>query len=76
MAEYLCKLGTASGQMVTQTEEAPSEEEARQRLATQGYYVFSVKPRRRLARTQLGACASGANGFQTSTRMPSRSALR
>jgi len=53
MAEFLCKLGTASGQMVTQTEEAPSEEEARQRLATQGYYVFSVKPRRRLARLHL-----------------------
>ena len=53
MAEYLCKLGTASGQMVTQMEEAPSEEEARQRLAAQGYFIFSVKPRRRLARLHL-----------------------
>ena len=53
MAEFLCKLGTASGQMVTQTEDAPSEQDARQRLAAQGYYVFSVKPRRRLARLHL-----------------------
>ena len=53
MAEFVCKLGTASGQRVTQTEDAPSEQEARQRLAAQGYYVFSVKPRRRLARLHL-----------------------
>jgi type IV pilus assembly protein PilC len=53
MAEFLCKLGTVGGQMVTQMEEAPSEEEARQRLAAQGYYIFSVKPRRRLARLHL-----------------------
>ena len=53
MAEFLCKLGTATGQMVSQTEEAPTEDEARQRLAAQGYYVFSVKPRRRLARLHL-----------------------
>jgi type IV pilus assembly protein PilC len=55
MAEFVCKLGTASGQTVTHTEDAPSEQEARQRLGAQGYYVFSVKPRKRLARLHLQA---------------------
>lgn len=55
MAEFVCKLGTASGQTVTHTEDAPSEQEARQRLGAQGYYVFSIKPRKRLARLHLQA---------------------
>lgn len=43
--EFICKLGTASGQVIKQTEEALSEAELRQRLAASGYYVFSVEPR-------------------------------
>jgi type IV pilus assembly protein PilC len=58
MAEYLCKLGTATGQTVSQMEEAPSEEEVRQRLAAQGYFIFYIKPRRRLARLHLQGARS------------------
>lgn len=43
--EFICKLGTASGKVLNQTEEALTETELRQRLAAAGYYVFSVQPR-------------------------------
>ncbi len=43
--EFICKLGTTSGKVIRQTEEALSEEELRQRLAAAGFYVFSVEPR-------------------------------
>jgi len=42
MAEYVCKLGTEAGRVLTQTEEARSEEELRQRLRAQGFLIFSV----------------------------------
>jgi type IV pilus assembly protein PilC len=42
MAEFVCKLGTDAGRVLTQTEEARSEEELRQRLKAQGFLVFSV----------------------------------
>jgi type IV pilus assembly protein PilC len=45
MAEFVCKLGTDAGNVLTQTEEARSEEELRQRLRTQGYLVYSVRPK-------------------------------
>lgn len=41
--EFVCKIGTASGQILTQTEQADSEADVRQRLGAQGYYVFSVR---------------------------------
>src|SRR5207237_2116814 len=43
--EFVCKLGTAAGHVTTQTEQATSEGELRQRLLAEGYYVFSVEPR-------------------------------
>ncbi|HTS70997.1 MAG TPA: type II secretion system F family protein [Terriglobia bacterium] len=45
MAEFVCKYGTEAGRILTQTEEAHSEEELRQRLRGQGYLVFSVRPK-------------------------------
>ena len=45
MAEYVCKLGTDAGRIMTQTEEARSEEELRQRLRSEGYLVLSVRPK-------------------------------
>src|SRR5271155_4162550 len=42
MAEFVCKIGTDAGRVMTQTEEARSEEEVRQRLRAQGYLIFSV----------------------------------
>jgi type IV pilus assembly protein PilC len=50
--EYVCKLGTTAGRVISQTEEALSEAELRQRLAAAGYYVFSVEPKQ-LLRTKL-----------------------
>jgi type IV pilus assembly protein PilC len=45
MAEYICKFATAGGHVTSQTEQAASEAEVRQRLLAQGYYVFSVHPK-------------------------------
>ncbi|MGA8221484.1 MAG: type II secretion system F family protein [Candidatus Acidiferrales bacterium] len=43
MAEFVCKVGDASGRIFQQLESAPSETEARQKLADRGFYVFSVR---------------------------------
>jgi type IV pilus assembly protein PilC len=42
MAEYVCKVGDATGRVLQQLETAQSPEEARQKLADRGLYVFSV----------------------------------
>jgi type IV pilus assembly protein PilC len=47
--EFVCKLGTETGRVLSQTEHAPSESELRRRLAAQGYYVFSIQPKRVLS---------------------------
>lgn len=43
MAEFICKLGTPGGEIVTRTVEGLSEHELRQRLAQEGYRIFSVE---------------------------------
>jgi type IV pilus assembly protein PilC len=43
MAEFVCKVGDATGRISQQMETAQSEGEARQKLAEQGLYVFSVR---------------------------------
>lgn len=40
--EFVCKIGTPAGHVVSQMEQAASEADVRQRLASQGLYVFSV----------------------------------
>jgi type IV pilus assembly protein PilC len=45
MGEYVCRIGTESGQVESQTLEAASEQEVRGRLAAQGYLIFSVRPK-------------------------------
>jgi type IV pilus assembly protein PilC len=52
--EYVCKIGTVSGRVTSQMEEAASEEELRTRLAAQGYYVFSVRPKQALSQKLVG----------------------
>ncbi len=42
MAEFVCKVADATGRISRQTETAQSKEEARQKLADQGFYVYSV----------------------------------
>jgi type IV pilus assembly protein PilC len=43
MAEFICRLGTPAGEIVTRTVEGMSEQELRQRLAQEGYRIFSVE---------------------------------
>ncbi|MFQ5817364.1 MAG: type II secretion system F family protein [Terriglobia bacterium] len=45
MAEYVCKVGDARGQVFEQVERAESENELRRRLSAQGLFVYSVRPR-------------------------------
>jgi type IV pilus assembly protein PilC len=44
MAEFVCKVGDTSGRIFRQMETAQSKDEARQKLADQGFYVFSISP--------------------------------
>ncbi|HEX6624213.1 MAG TPA: type II secretion system F family protein, partial [Pyrinomonadaceae bacterium] len=44
MAEFICRLGTPAGEVVTRTVEAAGAGEARVRLEAEGFRVFSVLP--------------------------------
>ena len=44
MAEFICRLGTPTGEIVTRTVEAPGLIEARARLEREGFRVFNVTP--------------------------------
>jgi type IV pilus assembly protein PilC len=43
MAEFICKLGTPAGEIVTRAVEGLSEPELRSRLSREGYRVFTVE---------------------------------
>src|ERR1700689_5004551 len=43
MADFVCKVGDASGRVFQQVETAQSEEEARQKLAVRGFYVYTAR---------------------------------
>ena len=43
MAEFVCKVGDTSGRIFQHIEVAPSEGEARQKMADRGLYVFSIR---------------------------------
>ncbi len=53
MTEFICKLGAPSGRVTEETHQATSENELRSRLAAEGYYVFSIRPKD-LLRIRLG----------------------
>ncbi len=44
MAEFICRLGTPAGDIVTRTIEAVGVQEARARLESEGFRVFAVTP--------------------------------
>src|SRR6266403_6212040 len=44
MAEFICRLGTPAGEVVTRTVEAAGVNEARARLEREGFRVFNVTP--------------------------------
>lgn len=62
MAEFVCKVGDATGHVFQQMETAQSESEARQKLADRGFYVYGVRPNLTVGRL-LG-------GGQTSRKLP------
>lgn len=43
MAEFICRLGTPAGEIVTRTVEGLTEKELRQRLQLEGYRIFSLE---------------------------------
>jgi len=53
VADFLCKVADASGHVSSQIEVAQSLEEARQKLADRGLYVYSVKPQEGLLSSLL-----------------------
>jgi type IV pilus assembly protein PilC len=44
MAEFICRLGTPAGEIVTRTVEAIAANEARTRLEREGFKVFAITP--------------------------------
>jgi type IV pilus assembly protein PilC len=44
MAEFVCRLGTPAGEIVTRTVEASAVHEARARLEREGFKVFNITP--------------------------------
>jgi type IV pilus assembly protein PilC len=59
MAEFICRLGTPAGEVVTRTVEAVGVAEARVRLEAEGFRVFSVVAPRAAG---LGALTRGGKG--------------
>jgi len=54
MAEFVCKVGDATGHVFQQTETAQSESEARRKLADRGFFVYAVRPNLSIARALSG----------------------
>jgi type IV pilus assembly protein PilC len=53
MAEFICRLGTPAGEVVTRTIEAAGVSEARTRLEREGFRVFNVTPPKTIGVTGL-----------------------
>lgn len=65
MPEFVCRVGTAEGRMVTRTIDAPNEDAVRAELARQGARLFSARPSR-----------GGLLDFRPSSLVPQRGAFR
>ena len=62
MAEFICRLGTPAGEVVTRTVEAVGVGEARTRLEAEGYRVFSVAPPKKAGAASLTRGGKGGMG--------------
>ena len=60
MAEFICRLGTPAGEIVTRTVEAMAANEARARLEREGFKVFAVTPPKAEGLTALAKPTSSA----------------
>src|ERR1700739_2351183 len=54
MGEFVCRVADANGHVFSHVEAAASQDEARQKLADRGLYVYSVDPRNSLISGFLG----------------------
>ena len=59
MAEFICRLGTPGGEVVTRTIEATGVHEARARLEREGFRVFNVTPPKTSGVTTLARLGRG-----------------
>lgn len=59
MAEFICRLGTPAGEVVTRTVEAVGVREARARLEREGFRVFAVTPPKTHGATALTRAGRG-----------------
>lgn len=59
MAEFICRLGTPAGEVVTRTIEASGVHEARARLEREGFRVFNVTPPKTAGVTALTRLGRG-----------------
>src|SRR5688500_7644566 len=64
MAEFICRLGTPGGEVVTRTVEASGIHEARARLEREGFRVFNVTPPKSSGVTALTALGRGGGGMK------------
>ena len=48
MGEFVCRVADANGRVFSQVEAAGTHDEARQKMADRGLYVYSVQPRNSL----------------------------
>lgn len=67
MAEFVCKVGDATGNVFQQLETAQSETEARQKLADRGFYVYAVRPNLTVAGL--------LSGFRSNRKLPTNDFL-
>lgn len=54
MGEFVCRVADANGRVFSHVEAASSLDEARQKLADRGYYIYSVQARSSLVSGMLG----------------------
>lgn len=59
MAEYVCRLGTPTGEVITRTVEATAERDLRSKLEREGFRVFSIASSKS---TALGSALGGEKG--------------
>src|ERR1041385_2053091 len=61
MAEFVCRLGTPAGEIVTRTIEASAVHDARARLEREGFKVFNITPPKAEGLTAFTKAAGGSN---------------
>lgn len=62
MAEFVCRLGTPAGEIITRTIEASAVHEARARLEREGFKVFNITPPKIEGATSFTKISGGSGG--------------